>query len=141
MVISSLFQLISLRIIMLGIPAFIVLAGISRVTIEFIPTTELSPIVTPFNTLTYLPSHTWLPIFTGFELFIPILGVMFVVSTVSVIIQVTYFKRTKKRIFKMAPIHHHFQMSGYSEVKIGYAYKLITLMLGLITIVFTLYFV
>lgn len=78
---------------------------------------------------------------TGFELFIPILGFMFVVSTISVIMQVVYFKKTRKRIFKMAPIHHHFQMTGYSEAKIGYVYKIITLMLGLITIVFTLYFV
>lgn len=77
----------------------------------------------------------------GFELFIPILGLMFVISTLSVIMQVGYFKLTKgKRIFKMAPIHHHFQMSGYSEVKIGYVYKIITLMLGLGVIILTLFF-
>ena len=50
-----------------------------------------------------------------------------------------YYKITKgKRIFKMAPIHHHFQMCGYSEAKIGYIYQIITLMIGLSTIALTL---
>lgn len=75
----------------------------------------------------------------GFELILPIVGIMFVVSALSVILQVAYFKKTKgKRIFKMAPIHHHFQMSGYSEAKIGYIYQTITLMVGLVTILLTL---
>ena len=75
----------------------------------------------------------------GFELMLAIVGVMFVISALSVILQVGYFKDRKgKRIFKMAPIHHHFQMCGYSEAKIGYIYQIITLMIGLITIVLTL---
>lgn len=78
----------------------------------------------------------------GFELMLAIVGVMFVISALSVILQVAYFKKTKgKRIFKMAPIHHHFQMSGYAEAKIGYIYQVITLMVGLVTIVLTLFFV
>ena len=77
----------------------------------------------------------------GFELMLAIVGIMFVVSALSVIIQVAYFKKTKgKRMFKMAPIHHHFQMCGHSEAKIGYIYQIITLMMGLITIVLTLLF-
>jgi len=75
----------------------------------------------------------------GFELILAIVGVMFVVSALSVILQVAYFKRTGgKRIFKMAPLHHHFQMCGYSEAKIGYIYQIITLLVGLVTILLTL---
>lgn len=47
-----------------------------------------------------------------------IAGGVYVIETLSVIIQVTYYKKTKKRIFKMSPIHHHFEMSGWSERKI-----------------------
>ena len=77
---------------------------------------------------------------TGFEFMLAIVGVMFVVSALSVIIQVIHFKRTGKRVFKMAPLHHHFQMSGFSEAKIGYVYQIITLLVGLITILLTLSF-
>lgn len=78
----------------------------------------------------------------GFELMLAIVGIMFVVSALSVILQVAYFKKTKgKRIFKMAPIHHHFQMCGYTEAKIGYIYQIITLMIGLVTILLTLFWV
>ena len=77
----------------------------------------------------------------GFEFMLAIVGVMFVVSALSVILQVVYFKKTGgKRIFKMAPIHHHFQMCGHSEAKIGYIYQIITLMIGLVTILLTLVF-
>lgn len=68
---------------------------------------------------------------TGLQLSLVILGAMFVISAISVILQVFWFKRTKKRIFKMAPIHHHFQQLGFSEAKIVYAYSSITLILGL----------
>ena len=47
-----------------------------------------------------------------------IAGGVYVIETLSVIIQVTYYKKTKKRIFKMSPIHHHFEMCGWSERKI-----------------------
>ena len=50
--------------------------------------------------------------------FIPIVGIMFVVSVVSVILQVARFKLTKKRFFLMAPYHHHLQMKGMSEPRI-----------------------
>ncbi len=77
---------------------------------------------------------------TGFELMLAIVGIMFVISALSVILQVIYFKATKgKRIFKMAPIHHHFQMCGHTEAKIGYIYQVITLMIGLVTILLTLF--
>ena len=48
-----------------------------------------------------------------------LVGIIYVVETLSDIIQVTYFKATHgKRLFKMAPLHHHFEMCGWSEVKI-----------------------
>ena len=52
------------------------------------------------------------------ELLLPIVGGVFVLEAMSVIIQVAYFKTTGKRVFKMAPLHHHFELSGWSEPKI-----------------------
>ena len=69
-------------------------------------------------------------VFTKLDLFIPILGIMFVLSAVSVIIQVAYYKLTKKRVFLMAPLHHHFQMRGVHEVRITICYTAITLIIG-----------
>ena len=68
--------------------------------------------------------------FTGKALIVPILGITFVVSSISVIIQVIYYKKTGKRVFLMAPLHHHFQEKGFSEGKISYVYSLITAVLG-----------
>lgn len=55
-----------------------------------------------------------------------IVGFAYVMETLSVIIQVAWFKKTGKRIFKMSPIHHHFEMCGWSEVKIVAVFSLIT---------------
>lgn len=74
----------------------------------------------------------------GFEFFIPIIGIMYVVTALSDIIQVLHYKRTKKRIFKMAPLHHHFQKSGYSEPKIVFAYSSITIIAIFLTLLLTL---
>ena len=52
------------------------------------------------------------------EILLAIVGIVFVAETISVIIQVFYFKRTGKRFFKMAPIHHHFEQCGWSERKV-----------------------
>ncbi len=52
------------------------------------------------------------------ELLLIVIGFVFVAEVLSVIIQVTYFKRTKKRIFLMAPLHHHFEKSGWDENKV-----------------------
>ena len=52
------------------------------------------------------------------ELLLALFGGIFVVETLSVILQVTSFKLTGKRIFKMSPIHHHFEMCGWKEKKI-----------------------
>jgi len=75
-------------------------------------------------------------IFTGNVLYIAVVGLVFVISVISVILQVIYYKATKgKRIFLMAPIHHHFQQKGFSESKISYAYFIITLLLGAVCVV------
>lgn len=76
-------------------------------------------------------------IFTRMSLFIPIIGLMFVVSCVSVILQVAYFKITKgKRIFLMAPYHHHLQKKGLSETRICVIYCVITVCITMIMLCF-----
>ncbi len=77
-------------------------------------------------------------IFSLNSFFIPIIGIMFVLSSISVIVQVVYYKRTKKRVFLMAPLHHHFQLKGYTETQISYVYSLITLVIGMACVVCTL---
>ena len=68
-------------------------------------------------------------IFTKNPLGLLIVGFVYVAEALSVIIQVAYFKRTGKRIFKMSPIHHHFEMCGWSEVKVVTVFSLITVLL------------
>lgn len=75
-------------------------------------------------------------VFSGYTLYLPVIGITFVFSGISVIVQVIYYKRTGRRVFLMAPLHHHFQMKGYSECKISYAYALITALIGIICIIF-----
>lgn len=66
-------------------------------------------------------------------LFIVIVGLIYLVEVLSVIIQVTYFKKTGgKRIFKMAPIHHHFELCGWSETRVVAVFSIITAILCLI---------
>ena len=55
-----------------------------------------------------------------------------VLETLSVIMQVMYFKKTGKRIFKMAPLHHHFELSGWKENKVVIVFSIITLLLCII---------
>jgi phospho-N-acetylmuramoyl-pentapeptide-transferase len=57
-------------------------------------------------------------VFIKQELILALLGGVFIAEALSVLIQVSYYKRTKKRIFKMAPLHHHFEMLGLSETKV-----------------------
>lgn len=65
------------------------------------------------------------------ELLLPISGGLFVLETVSVILQVSYYKLFKQRIFKMAPIHHHFELLGWQECKITIRFAIITFILCL----------
>jgi len=62
-----------------------------------------------------------------------VIGAVYVMTTLSVIMQVVYFKFTKKRIFKMTPIHHHFE-SGAHESKVTFIYVLVTFVLGVLSI-------
>jgi phospho-N-acetylmuramoyl-pentapeptide-transferase len=66
------------------------------------------------------------------EIVLAIVGGIFVVETMSVIIQVLYFKRTGKRVFLMAPIHHHFEKKGWAEPQIVIRFWIIALVLALI---------
>ena len=62
------------------------------------------------------------------------MGGIFVAETLSVILQIGYFKRTQERLFLMAPIHHHFEKKGLSEPKIIVRFWIITLILILISL-------
>lgn len=66
------------------------------------------------------------------EVFVIIVGGIYLIETLSVIIQVTSFKLTGKRVFKMSPIHHHFEQCGWSEVKIVTVFSSITTILCII---------
>jgi len=68
-------------------------------------------------------------------LFILLVGLIYLVEVLSVIIQVTYFKKTHgKRIFKMAPIHHHFELCGWSETRVVAVFSIITAVMCLIAL-------
>ena len=75
-----------------------------------------------------------LAILLKLELILILVGIVYVIEAFSVIIQVAYFKKTKKRIFLMAPIHHHFEMKGLKEVQIVYIFSLVTLIFSAISI-------
>lgn len=80
-----------------------------------------------------------LAVFSRLDLYIPLLGIMFVVSAVSVIMQVAHYKRTKKRIFKMAPLHHHFQQCGVHENRITLVYILITIIMSCVVVMISIF--
>ncbi|MDR0461969.1 MAG: phospho-N-acetylmuramoyl-pentapeptide-transferase [Christensenellaceae bacterium] len=82
-----------------------------------------------------------LSMFSLMGLFIPILGIMFVLSAATDIIQVTYFKITKKRtgtgrrVFLMAPFHHHLEKKGWTEARIVALYCTVTILLGIVCVI------
>ncbi len=65
------------------------------------------------------------------EIVLAIVGGLFVLEAVSVIVQVFWFKRTGKRVFRMAPIHHHFEQLGWSESKVVIRFWIISIVLAL----------
>ncbi len=69
---------------------------------------------------------------TKHEIVLAIVGGLFVVEALSVIIQVLYYKRTKKRVFLMAPIHHHFEKKGWAEPQIVIRFWIVSLILAMI---------
>ena len=66
------------------------------------------------------------------EILLILIGFVFVMEVLSVVIQVTYYKRTKKRIFKMSPLHHHFELSGWSETQVVHRFWLAGIVFALI---------
>lgn len=74
-------------------------------------------------------------VFSSNAFYLIVIGFCFVLSVISVIMQVIYYKATHgKRIFLMAPLHHHFQQKGHSESRISYAYFVVTVLMGLLCI-------
>ena len=75
-----------------------------------------------------------LAVLTKNEILLVLVGGIFVLETMSVILQVGSFKLTGKRIFKMAPIHHHYEKKGWSEPKIIVRFWIISILLALIAL-------
>jgi phospho-N-acetylmuramoyl-pentapeptide-transferase len=71
-------------------------------------------------------------ILTGAQLLLILIGGVFVAETLSVIIQVTSYKTTKRRVFRMSPLHHHFELGGWPETKVTSSFWLASLVLGLL---------
>lgn len=82
---------------------------------------------------------TSIAVFSKTTLLIPIIGVMFVASALSVCTQVLHFKRTGKRVFLMAPLHHHFEKKGVNENRITFVYIVITIAVSALAIAITMY--
>ena len=68
----------------------------------------------------------------GKPILLLLVGIIYLVEAFSVILQVAYFKKTKKRLFKMSPLHHHFEMCGWREEKIVFVFSLVTLVFSLV---------
>ena len=70
----------------------------------------------------------------GRPILLILVGIVYLAEAFSVMIQVAYYKKTKKRIFKMTPIHHHFEMCNWSEEKIVLVFSVVTLIGGLLAV-------
>ncbi|KJU82115.1 Phospho-N-acetylmuramoyl-pentapeptide-transferase [Candidatus Magnetobacterium bavaricum] len=75
-----------------------------------------------------------LAVITKHEILLAVVGGIFVIETLSVILQVASFRLTGKRIFKMAPIHHHFELKGWAEPKTVVRFWIIGIMLALLSL-------
>jgi phospho-N-acetylmuramoyl-pentapeptide-transferase len=71
-------------------------------------------------------------ILTGSQLLLLLIGGVFVAETLSVIIQVTSYKTTRRRVFRMSPLHHHFELGGWPETRVTSSFWLASLCLGII---------
>ena len=74
-------------------------------------------------------------ILTHTELLLVVVGMIFVCEALSVIIQVISFQTTGRRVFKMSPLHHHFELSGWSELKVVFVFWTVGLIFGLIGLI------
>ena len=78
-------------------------------------------------------------ILTHTELLLALIGFIFVCETLSVIIQVASFKSTGKRVFLMSPIHHHFELKGWSELKVVWVFWTVGLVMGILGLMVYIY--
>lgn len=78
---------------------------------------------------------------SGLELLIPLVGVIYLCEAMSDVIQIGSYKLRHKRVFKMAPIHHHFELSGWSEYKIVFVFSGITIVAGFLGILATVLYI
>lgn len=75
----------------------------------------------------------------GRPILLLLMGCVYLIEALSVVIQVAYFKKTKKRLFKMAPLHHHFELSGFSEQKVVMLFSFVAFigcLISLLSIIF-----
>lgn len=70
-----------------------------------------------------------LVLITKTTVLLPVFGFIYFIEALSVILQVGYYKKTKKRLFKMAPLHHHLELSGYTENRIVIIFTIITMLM------------
>ena len=66
--------------------------------------------------------------------FLLIIAIIPIIETISVIVQVLYFKKTGKRFFRMSPLHHHFELTGWRENKVVVVFSVVTLIASLVGI-------
>ena len=71
-------------------------------------------------------------ILSGAQLLLPLIGGVFAAETLSVIVQVASFKTTRRRVFRMSPLHHHFELGGWPETKVTARFWAASLILGII---------
>lgn len=76
---------------------------------------------------------------SGKPILLLLIGVVYLCEALSVVIQVAYYKKTKKRVFKMTPIHHHFEMCGWKEEKIVFTFSLVGLLFGIIAVIISIF--
>ena len=72
---------------------------------------------------------------SGRPILLILAGIVYLCEAFSVILQVSYYKKTKKRLFKMSPIHHHFELCGYSEERIVFLFSAVAVIFGIIAII------
>lgn len=137
-------------LVMIAISPFVLLALLSR---EYLLAIYLSSLVGALMAFLYFNFHP-AKIFMGDcgslflgavlgvssiilrnEVVLFISGFLFVLETLSVIIQVLYYKLTKKRIFLMTPLHHHFEKKGYEEIKVVMGFYLVGVFLSVFSII------
>ena len=72
---------------------------------------------------------------SGRPILLILAGIVYLCEAFSVILQVAYYKVTKKRLFKMSPIHHHFELCGYSEERIVLLFSSVAVIFGIIALI------